>query len=307
MRPVAALAMLISLSAVDSGTLAAQATADRFFEKAARFLASKGYRNDPTDVPEVWRIIGSRIPSEVPGLGTDGPRLIMGIERKCTDSLKAVPNCVRIDMLEVFAGTDTSQYGVIPLTFAGPRQGAVLERGPSRDVLAEAELTARAVHTKVFRPAPLATLAQTPEHSPDSIPRRPVPFILGSFTWASKELQRLGFPPVRPALLDTLHATGGPVGASSKGQYRHLGMATGNNPCPKAYPKDCRRLELISIRLWIDSTANETVAEVTPFTFLRVGPDSTIQVPTSETTTRTADQFLQRFKNDPAARPYEQN
>jgi hypothetical protein len=141
---------------------------DRFLGKVARFLASKGYANDPRVVPDVVRIIGSRVPAYVPGIATDGPRMIIGIQRKCPDSARAtLPTCVRIDLIEAYTGPDTSLQGIIPLTFHGSPGAAFVEQSPSREVLGDAEYAARAVHTKVFRPAPLPLLTPAPE--PDTL------------------------------------------------------------------------------------------------------------------------------------------
>ena len=145
---------------------------DRFLEKVARFLASKGYANDPRVVPDVFRIIGSRVPAYVPGIATDGPRMIIGIQRKCPDSAQvSLPKCVRIDLIEAYTGPDTSLQGVIPLTYHGSPRATFVEQAPSRDVIGDAELTARAVHTKVFRAAPLAPL--TPPAESDTAPSAP--------------------------------------------------------------------------------------------------------------------------------------
>jgi hypothetical protein len=84
----------------------------------------------------------------------------MWIQRKCSDSAAAaIPDCVRFDVIEAYAGSVDSLQGVIPLTFQGSKNGYLDEVPATPEIVADADRVARAVHRRVFRPEPQAPLS----------------------------------------------------------------------------------------------------------------------------------------------------
>lgn len=276
-----------------------------FYDKAARFLAARGYGNDPRHFAEVFRVIGSHVPTYVPGLGTDVGRLMMGIERKCPDSLRAMPRCVQIDLLEGYAGQDTSQVGIIPLTFIGPRGGAVLEARPSRDVLADADITARAMHTRVFIPPPLVPLAPSRDSSPTSPAAvKSVPFVQGAMLWVYHQTRDMRYEPLQPSLLDSLRLTF-PEAFGHRPGNAHLFVQSPKAPsCAPGAPKGCRRYEVLTVSIGTDTLANR-FAIITNAVAIESDPGSELRLATaSDRTRRDAATISDRFNSDPKAQPY---
>jgi hypothetical protein len=158
-----AILLLLSGLSLHAATLACQspgALPPHALRRIADVLHSKGFSGDPREAPPMSRTLGSRPPSYVPGLGSDGPRQFMWIQRDCPDSLRRqVHDCVRFDTIEAFAGPTDSLTGVIPLTFQGARAGYLSEVEPSANSIADAALVARAAHVHVFRPPPLPLLS----------------------------------------------------------------------------------------------------------------------------------------------------
>ncbi len=142
----------------------AQPTDDAALTRIASALRKLGYSGDPRTSGVFLQSAMSRGPTFVPGLGSDGGRLILGKARECNDSLRAaVPACVRFDGIEAYAGRPDSLRGLVPFTLAGSAGQPLPEVAVSQEVLADAARVAEALKVRLFRPPPLPALPVTPD------------------------------------------------------------------------------------------------------------------------------------------------
>jgi hypothetical protein len=144
--------ILASLIVSANRAARAQLPPERFRRRTADFLFAKGYTSDTRRLPDYMRIVSTRLPADVPGIGQGNSRMYVGIERSCPDSLKSrFPKCTRIDMVEIYAGgSDSALQGMVPVTYVGTRQGALFEVPASPEAQGDAALAGRAMHRAVL-------------------------------------------------------------------------------------------------------------------------------------------------------------
>lgn len=160
-------ALVLVAALFGPGRLAGQTIAqtdDAMLRRMAATLNQMGYSDQGRTGAVFIQSAVSRGPTYVPGLGSDGGRLMMGRVRPCGDSLRStIPDCVRFDGIEAYAARPDSLRGVIPFTLAG-RAGQPLPEVPvSPEAVADAATAAAKLKVRLFRPPPMPPLPVTPD------------------------------------------------------------------------------------------------------------------------------------------------
>ena len=133
--------------------------------EAMRLAGQKGYRPGRYVSPHL-AMFESMGPSPVIPF-TAQPTEPVQLKRNCTAGQRAsIPNCIRIDALELFTMMDTTSHqvilSVVPHTFIGPDQAGMYEVAAQSDVQGDAEVIARRYSGRVVTAIPFPVPQQTP-------------------------------------------------------------------------------------------------------------------------------------------------
>jgi len=127
-------------------------------------LVKLGYSADNRTTQIFLHSAGSRGPTYIPGLGSEGGRLLVGKARACNDSLRTIiPSCIRFDGIEAHAARPDSLRGLVPFTLAGTSGQPLSEVPVSKEVLADAAAAAASLKVRLFRPPSLPPFPVTPD------------------------------------------------------------------------------------------------------------------------------------------------
>lgn len=143
----------------------AERQGDMMRKEALRLAVQKGYRPGPTLSPHLVTF-ESMGPSPVVPITAQSTEPVQ-LRRNCTPGQRAsIPNCIRIDALELFTMMDTASHqvvlSVVPHTFIGPNEAGFYEVAAQQAVISDAEVIARRYSGRVVTAIPFPVPQQTP-------------------------------------------------------------------------------------------------------------------------------------------------